>query len=85
VSENFGPNLFVKFGEFRQKLICDFNNPHGQLCTVRHYAVKGILWGLFGDWGLNWGLRSVSCSNLRALKCHPCACKLFAINFPLNS
>ena len=43
VSKNFGPNLFVKFGEFRQKLIADFNNPHGQLCNIRHYAVKGIL------------------------------------------
>jgi hypothetical protein len=29
VGENFRPNLFVKFVEFRQKLIADFNNPHG--------------------------------------------------------
>ena len=42
VGENFRANLFVKFGEFRQKLIADFNNPHGQLCSIRHYAVKGI-------------------------------------------
>ena len=42
VGENLRPNPFVKFGEFRQKLIADFNNPHGQLCSIRHYAVKGI-------------------------------------------
>jgi hypothetical protein len=40
---------------------------------------------LNGDWGLNWGLRPVSCTNLQVLRCHPCACKLFGINFPLNS
>ena len=46
---------------------------------------EGETWGLFGDWGLNWGLRCVPCSNLRPLRCHPCACKLFRISFPLNS
>ena len=37
------------------------------------------------DWGLNEGLECVSCSNLQVLRCHPCACKLFGISFPLNS
>ena len=41
--------------------------------------------GLMRDWGLNEGLRCVSCSNLQVLRCHPCACKLFCISFPLNS
>jgi hypothetical protein len=40
---------------------------------------------LIGNWGLTWGLRPVSCANLQVLRCHPCACKLFRINFPLNS
>jgi hypothetical protein len=40
---------------------------------------------LIGNRGLNWGLRPVSCANLQVLRCHPCACKLFGINFPLNS
>jgi hypothetical protein len=40
---------------------------------------------LIGDWGLKWGLRPVSCANLQVLRCHPCACKLLCINFPLNS
>jgi|HubBroStandDraft_1064217.scaffolds.fasta_scaffold06894_7 hypothetical protein len=40
--------------------------------------------GLVGDWGLNEGLKCVSCSNLQVLRCHPCACKLFVISFPLN-
>jgi hypothetical protein len=40
---------------------------------------------LIVDWGLNWGLRCVPCSTLQSLGCHPCACKLFCINFPLNS
>jgi len=29
VGENFRHNLFVKFVEFRQKFIADFNNPYG--------------------------------------------------------
>jgi hypothetical protein len=37
------------------------------------------------DWGLSEGLQRVSYSNLQVLRCHPCACKLFGINFPLNS
>jgi len=54
VGENFRPSVFVKFGEFRQKLIADFNNSHGQSCNIRHYAVKGIFWGLFGDLKTTW-------------------------------
>ena len=42
-------------------------------------------WGLIGDQGLNEGLKRVSCAYLQVLRCHPCACKLFGINFPLNS
>ena len=42
-------------------------------------------WGLISNWGLYWGLRFISCSTLQPLGCHPCACKLFCINFPLNS
>jgi hypothetical protein len=40
--------------------------------------------GLMRDWGLNWGLRSVSCSNLQRLRCHPCACKLSWISFSVE-
>jgi len=29
--------------------------------------------------------RCVPCTNLLPLRCHPYACKLFRINFPLNS
>ena len=36
-----------------------------------------------GNEGLNGGLQSISCRNLQPLRCHPCACKLFRISFPL--
>lgn len=60
----------------------------GCFCLANGSSLRnrsGQDWGLLRHWGLNWGLRCVLCSNLQPLRCHPCACKLFGINFPLNA
>ena len=56
-----------------------------QVPLLRGAGTPGRNGGLIRDWRLNWGLRCARYSDSRRRRCRPCACKLFRINFPLNS
>ena len=70
--------------------VCEFGSEEVTFDQRSDEAMVGGCWELnptggTENEGLNEGLRRVSCRNLQVLRCHPCACKLFCISFPLNS
>ena len=70
--------------------VCEFGSEEITFDQRSDEAMVGGCWELnptggTENEGLNEGLRRVSCRNLQVLRCHPCACKLFCVSFPLNS